>query len=77
MQHVAIQLLEAVLGHTGHQNNKTAMTFEIKWKGETATTMEPSKNVRLVDVLHVSFFFSSFYTKLTVCLKGSVTLDCI
>ena len=47
------QVVEAVLGHTGHYTDKRAMTFEIKWKGETATTMEPWKNVRLVDVLHV------------------------
>lgn len=28
------------------------MTFEVKWRGETATTGEPWGNVRLTEQLH-------------------------
>ena len=44
--------VEAILDHKGHQRDKTNMTFEVQWRGETTTTWEPWSSVRLTEPLH-------------------------
>ena len=44
--------VEAILNHKGHQSNKTAMTFEVQWRGAATATWELWSNVRLTEPLH-------------------------